>query len=504
MLDKFNFFVNKLLQFANQGDPFILDNEFDLVSERGEDEVILFRTINAAFLVAICGKNHPNSSRAGEFLERMAKSPGWEEIGNLYLTGMQAIERELNLVSQHEPEVEQRMESVFQRINNLKSQAPDSQMVEVFWAFTHPEATGIWSHESQRIAELRKKRKVSISHLNTDPIHNPARQVLFTANALLTLPAGSNSLDELNLSEDLRGKLSAVVDESQIYWYDHPVQIGVEAGKNEILYGLKGLQCALEFERAHGNAKDSDQLTFVLSVSVTHNGLHDIARQYISEELQRDQSLPGLNVFVFTETDTQQLVEHILAPAAKHYLGEEAIEKFRIFGVDGEYGRHYTFLKAITAFWQVLIDPQISATFKIDLDQVFPQEELLRATGKSAFEHLKTPLWGASGLDADKQSVELGLIAGALVNESDINRDLFTADVPLPASVRDFPLDELGSDSASSESTLPGARMVFWWTACAATGLSRPLSSVGLKTRRSSSQLSPKMKCGLLTCTRQV
>jgi hypothetical protein len=105
MLDKFNFFVNKLLQFANQGDPFILDNEFDLVSERGEDEVILFRTINAAFLVAICGKNHPNSSRAGEFLERMAKSPGWEEIGNLYLTGMQAIERELNLVSQHEPEV---------------------------------------------------------------------------------------------------------------------------------------------------------------------------------------------------------------------------------------------------------------------------------------------------------------------------------------------------------------------------------------------------------------
>jgi hypothetical protein len=178
-------------------------------------------------------------------------------------------------------------------------------------------------------------------------------------------------------------------------------------------------------------------------VSVTHAGLHGIARQYLSDELQRNQSLPGLKVFAFTEDDTQELIIEILAPAARHYLGEErAAETLRVFGVDGEYGRHYTFLKAMAAFWNVLIDPQIKATFKIDLDQVFPQEVLQKETGLSAFEHLQTPLWGASGLDTHNQPVELGMIAGALVNENDIHKDLFTPDVPFPPPDRDFSPDE--------------------------------------------------------------
>jgi hypothetical protein len=103
-----------------------------------------------------------------------------------------------------------------------------------------------------------------------------------------------------------------------------------------------------------------------------------------------------------------------------------------MFGVDGEYGRHYTFLKAIAAFWQVLIEPGIKGTFKIDLDQVFPQEILVSQSGASAFEHLMTPLWGASGTDAQGRPVELGMIAGALVNQVDIEKALYTPDVRLP------------------------------------------------------------------------
>ena len=30
--------------------------------------------------------------------------------------------------------------------------------------------------------------------------------------------------------------------EDQIYWYDHPIQVGVEQDKNEFLYGLRGLE----------------------------------------------------------------------------------------------------------------------------------------------------------------------------------------------------------------------------------------------------------------------
>jgi hypothetical protein len=100
-----------------------------------------------------------------------------------------------------------------------------------------------------------------------------------------------------------------------------------------------------------------------------------------------------------------------------------------VFGVDGEYGRHYSFLKAFAALWQVLIDQQIRATFKFDLDQAFPQDDLVSQTGRSAFEHLCDPLWGSKGVDDQGQAVELGMLAGALVDDTDISESLFTPDV---------------------------------------------------------------------------
>jgi hypothetical protein len=89
-------------------------------------------------------------------------------------------------------------------------------------------------------------------------------------------------------------------------------------------------------------------------------------------------------------------------------------------------------LKAIGALWQVLIQPQIKGTFKIDLDQIFPQNVLIEQTGAFALQHLMTPLWGARGTTPRGQPIELGMIAGALVNESDIDRSLFSPDVRIP------------------------------------------------------------------------
>ena len=56
----------------------------------------------------------------------------------------------------------------------------------------------------------------------------------------------------------------------------------------------------------------------------------------------------------------------------------------------------------------------------------------MEQTGASAFEHLKTSLWGAFGLDSDGQPIEMGMIAGALVNEKDIEKSLFSPDVLFP------------------------------------------------------------------------
>ena len=87
-------------------------------------------------------------------------------------------------------------------------------------------------------------------------------------------------------------------------------------------------------------------------------------------------------------------------------------------------------MKAMAAFWNVFIEPQVKATFKIDLDQIFPQQTLVEQTGDSAFEYLTTTLWGASGTDFQGRPLELGMIAGVLANESDIDKSLFTSDVP--------------------------------------------------------------------------
>jgi hypothetical protein len=443
MIDHFRFVFRSLLQRASQEDPFLLGDARAIFHNLAEDKNKISRALNAAFIISLAGESHPAYTEASAFLERMTISPDWEGIVNFYLKGIMLIEEEIDSLYRNKPNVVQQLESLSNQLTNRSAQEGKSLAVEEFWSFFHPEATGIWFHEQQRINALRKKRKVSITKPNRDPIQDPARQILFTSNVLLTLPPGGKSLGQLSLSDSMKDRVSAVIKEPQVYWYDHPVQIGVEPDKNEVLYGLRGLQNALDFEHTHGSTSPGAQLTCVLSVSVTHNGLHGIARQYLADELQRIEPLPGLNILVFTETDTRQLIDEILAPAAKHYLGEmRTAELLSVFGVDGEYGRHYTFLKAIAAFWNVLIDPQIQATFKIDLDQVFPQEELLRETGLSAFEHFMTPLWGAEGVDSNDNPLELGMIAGALVNENDIDQGLFTPDVPFPPPDRKIALDE--------------------------------------------------------------
>jgi hypothetical protein len=196
---------------------------------------------------------------------------------------------------------------------------------------------------------------------------------------------------------------------------------------------LRGLQSTLEFERDRGNVPCDARLTCILSVSVTHQGLQGLAKRYLVEEFAHAGGFANLDVIVFTEEDTQSIVDEILVPAAEHYLKRtDAKDLLDIIGVDGHYGRHYSFLKAIAAFWNVFIDLETKATFKIDLDQVFPQQELVEQSGNSAFDHFTTPLWGARGVDADGRPLELGMIAGAVVNERDIAISLFTPDVPFP------------------------------------------------------------------------
>ena len=443
MYKDFQIIVRHLLQQINQADPIILDQVARLFDDPDADSADILRAFNLAFLILLAGEEHPSYQEAHQILHSLSHMEDWGELAEFFLNGQHSIRQEIGALEQEAPAAAQLLTSLAEQLSNREIPLVHDQLVELLWSFSHPEAGGIWHHEDERIAELREKRRVTITHPNPAPLKNPTRQVLFTANALLTMPSESEPLSQQALSADLQDQLSKVLSEPQVYWYDHPIQIGVEHEKNEVLYGLAGLQEALDFEIAHGTTRGGEQLTCLPSVSVTHDGLHGLARQYLAEALQAVEPMPGLKVVAFTEDDCQALITEILAPAAEHYLGlEDAQRQLSVFGVDGEYGRHYSFLKAMAALWGVLVDPHIKATFKIDLDQVFPQIQLLEETGLSAFQHLKSPLWGAEGIDAEEQPVELGMIAGALVNEDDIEQGLFTPDVSFPSPEREMTLDE--------------------------------------------------------------
>lgn len=447
-MNEFQSVLQVLFQDKTGHIPFTVFNAVNDFQTNPEDDAGTARKINAAFFILLMGDNHPLYDKAEHFLLTMRADLKWKDTAIFYLSGKKEVKREIKEICLNDPGFAASLKKLSEYVSNpdnLAKNEPASEISEMVHSVFFPEATNIQHAKQERVKELRSRRTITITELNTNPITNPFKEILFTSNVLLTIPSASTSYDELPLSDELKKKLQAAAKEPQIYWYDHPIQIGVEPDKNEILYGLKGLDQAAEFEKSHGGVDDErrgrEKLTVILSVSVTHKGLQKIAGQYIKEELTRAGGLKNIDVYLFTESDTRRIVDEVLLPFRTKHMNQVSEGEFiRVFGVDGEYGRHYSFLKAIAAFWQVCISQNIKATFKIDLDQVFPQKELVEESGASAFEHLMTPLWGAKGTDSDGLPVDLGLIAGALVNEKDIGKSLFTPDVNFPE--RELSLDE--------------------------------------------------------------
>lgn len=410
-----------------------MDSDSVEESTRSESEK-LYYSYNRAFLSALSGK----TSTLNESINQNMASPEDEYVLRFYQDGLKLIQEELDRNVKNDHDFAEMLQTTSNWFYENGEQAELSDLAEKSWMLFFPEAVGIISNEQKSVSDLIEKRTVHITQLNADPVRSPLEEIVFTSNALLTIPSKTKKIEDLEFSADIKTVLSGTANDEQRYWYDHPIQIGVESEKNEVLYGMRALNEAVAFEKKNRNAPESQNLTCILSASVTHDKLHQIVQQYLEDEFHRGEGMENLSIYLFTESETDSLVEEILVPAAVKYLNIEpalAKEQLQVFGVDGEYGRHYSFLKAIVAFWQVFIDPSIKATFKIDLDQVFSQEELVKETGLSAFEHLCTPLWGAQGMDSDNDPVDMGMIAGALVNEKDIHKSLFTADVPIPEKI---------------------------------------------------------------------
>jgi hypothetical protein len=433
MFEDFEAICRALLQPRSVAGILPILDPTDQFNTEADDTAALAAKLNASFMIILAGEQHPEFDHARNYLSKAADSPGWTEVGRFYLAGKAIIKEEIERVCKVDQKFAARLKDLSKWLWSTPNKKDEQEVADRIWSLFFPEGAGLRQNPAESVNALRHKRRVKINFLNPNPIQDASREILFTSNVLLTLPAELESSAELLYSEALKQKLRKVFQEAQCYWYDHPIPIGVKPEQNELLYGLRGLDAAFEFERRHGNISQNARLTCLLSVSVTHQGLHDIARTYIEEELSRTGSIRNIDVYIFSEIETRQIMDTVLAPAAEHYLGQKnAAILLEIMGVDGEYGRHYSFLKAMAAFWKIFIQPEIKGTFKIDLDQVFPEQDLVEQTGASAFEHFKTPLWGARGLDSSGNPVELGMIAGALVDEKNITQSIFTPDVSIP------------------------------------------------------------------------
>ena len=298
------------------------------------------------------------------------------------------------------------MDELAQWLGGLDAAPMTSDTAEHYWDVFAPDSAGVLGSWDKRVARLRDQRLVVVD--KEGQTHSDGH-ILFTSNVLLTSPDAT--------------------DEHR-WHFDHPMVVGADSASNEIVHGLRGLNAALGFEKERGTLDTSTVVDCVLSVSGTHESLIPLAREEVRRSIAAAGQLENLAVFVFTEADTRRLVTEVLAPA----VGCDP-SLLTVFGVNGNYGRHYSFGKAIAALWSTVVDQDIDRTFKFDLDQVFPQEQLVRETDRSAIELLTIgPLWGASGVDSDGVRVEFGMCAGALVNQSDIHQGLFTADTERPTT----------------------------------------------------------------------
>ena len=395
-----------------------------------------FRNLNAAFLICLCGRSHDLYLRAEDYIKELEKRSAWKSAVGFYSRGLSLIDSEIRDRCAEDGDFRENFDKLYRWCGNPQDRFDRIEGINKFWQVFFPEGVSLFEKREYETALLRKKRRIRITHLNPAPVQDPAREILFTSNVLLTTPTllPSKSIGDLSISKRFKDRLEKIRGEGQIYWYDHPIKIGTKTENNEAVYGLKALDEAIEFEKSRGIVDNDARVHCVLSISVTHSGLQDIAKEYLEDMFKKGEGIHHLWVYAFREADVCRLIDEILLPAVRYYLNLENADLFyEVIGVDGEYGRHYSFLKAISAFWNVLLDNRIRATFKIDLDQVFPQNELVKESGASALEHFKTPLWGAEGIDEDGNSVKLGMIAGALVNHNDIVHSLFTPDVRFPS-----------------------------------------------------------------------
>ncbi len=306
----------------------------------------------------------------------------------------------------------------------LEGAKMDFEGISDLWSIFCPTAEAASKDPKTMADDLKERRRLFAISPSVHGLTDPATELLLTTNALVSPPL---DLESPHIPDDLRYGARRISGMPQSFWYDHPVPLDASPEENEILYGIRQLDEALKIECDMGHLNYGAKIDLAISVSVTHEGMEELGADYVRNLICKHLKLTHLRVFLFDEIRCQKMIE-TLCP------GDEAARS--VFGVNGAYGRHYSFLKTLLLIWQQTVNPNVSFTFKIDLDQVFDQTALLSYTGKTALQHLMNPAWGGSARDFAGREVDLGMLAGGLVNGRDAKAGLFLPDVQRPTTLQ--------------------------------------------------------------------
>ena len=249
---------NRIIQYITN--PEILEklnSNTNIINELyldSQSDVYTARMINASFLILLAGFKNEHSKKAQEIFNRYKNQSQWESIIRFYEIGIKEIEKEISAQASDNSELYLDLLDVSNDISESNSIQNSDELLNTIGDLFFPEGAGLHQIENRKdaVEELRNKRTVKITDLNPRPITDPTRQILFTSNILATIPLEDWDMNDLDFSAKIRKSLNDNKNEKQKYWYDHPIPLGIAPDKNEAIYGLRGLDEMVEFEKSTG------------------------------------------------------------------------------------------------------------------------------------------------------------------------------------------------------------------------------------------------------------
>ncbi len=164
--------------------------------------------VTAAFLVATAGAAHPDHDVAVAMLEAPAGSVAGPAATSRPSTGTGSSGCRRSSTASP-PRIRTLPRGSPPRPTWPARRVPTCRGArEAIWEAFFPQAVGILGHEEARVRDLRAARTVTVARPAPDPLTDPAREVLFTSNVLLTIPSATTDVGALPYPRPLRDAIA--------------------------------------------------------------------------------------------------------------------------------------------------------------------------------------------------------------------------------------------------------------------------------------------------------